>query len=110
MRRLAALLLLLLVLQLLARPPPLQSSASVCDARSDSGAPHWLSCDTGSAAGQAQPGLRLRTYLWAVRHGEAEHNLDPVHGWKIPDPALARRGWRQASAAGAQLPYDVLSI
>ena len=41
-----------------------------------------------------------------VRHGEAEHNLDPVHGWKLPDPTLTDRGWRQASAAGELLPYE----
>ena len=47
-----------------------------------SSAPSWL---RGSGGGSAPP-QRLRTWVWAVRHGEAEHNLDPVRGWKIPGP------------------------
>ena len=114
MRRPAAALLALLVLATL---PPLRSSADVCAAPSDNEAPSWLSCDaassclarhgrqrgTGTEPGAESARLQ-RTWLWAVRHGEAEHNLDPVHGWRISDPALTNWGWRQASAAGEQLP------
>ena len=68
-----------------------------------SSAPSWL---LGSV-GRSVPAQQLRTWVWAVRHGEAEHNLDPVRGWKIPDPALTARGWRQASAAAEHLPCEL---
>ena len=63
-----------------------------------------------TAPGWLQQRRRL-VRLWIVRHGEAEHNIDKVNGWKIRDPHLTAKGWSQARAAAAAMPpggFDVV--
>ena len=91
-----------LLVALLCHPLLLRSAADVCPGEACWDTTFWRCSEHG-----VEPtALLQRTWVWAVRHGEAEHNLDPVHGWKLPDPTLTDRGWRQASAAGELLPYE----
>lgn len=106
----AGLRLPLLVVAVLSNTPLLRSATAdgVCPASTDNDvAPFWVRCGSSidCDSGRDAAGQLWRTWVWALRHGEAEHNLDPVHGWKIPDPGLTKRGWRQAAAAGDLLPY-----
>eukprot|EP01006_Ploeotia_vitrea_P055391 TRINITY_DN67992_c2_g1_i1.p1 TRINITY_DN67992_c2_g1~~TRINITY_DN67992_c2_g1_i1.p1 ORF type:complete len:206 (+),score=18.35 TRINITY_DN67992_c2_g1_i1:40-657(+) len=41
--------------------------------------------------------------IYAIRHGQAEHNLDPRNGWRIPDPSLTALGRSQAQSIGTKL-------
>ena len=52
-------------------------------------------------------GSRRITHVWAVRHGQAWHNLDRQNGWRLPDPGLTALGWEQATAAAGLLPHNL---
>ena len=53
------------------------------------------------------PPSRRITHVWAVRHGQAWHNLDRQNGWRLPDPGLTALGWEQATAAAGLLPQNL---
>lgn len=97
--------LLLLLLLFSPLQQCLQNSSRGCDATLGAVGCRW---DGGSSRSSSAPASR-RMWLWAVRHGQAEHNVDPVAGWRIPDPHLTDIGWQQASAAAEQLPCGAVA-
>ena len=88
-----------------ARPPV--GSGNRCQHQSGRTCP-WQPAPAEPAWSQicGRPNRRVLE-IWVIRHGQAYHNIDPVDGWRLPDPGLTPEGFEQAISAARAIPDDL---